>query len=52
VLAFLPDDQNREIFRHSRFIEAQVDTTFIERNWQSKAAEERPRTCCGPPSWT
>jgi acetyl-CoA carboxylase, biotin carboxylase subunit len=25
---------HREIFNHSSFIEAQVDTTFIERNWQ------------------
>ena len=25
---------HREIFNHSAFIEAQVDTTFIERNWQ------------------
>jgi acetyl-CoA carboxylase biotin carboxylase subunit len=25
---------HREIFRHSSFIEGQVDTTFIERNWQ------------------
>jgi acetyl-CoA carboxylase, biotin carboxylase subunit len=24
---------HREIFNHSSFIEAQVDTTFIERNW-------------------
>jgi len=24
----------REIFNHSAFIEGQVDTTFIERNWQ------------------
>jgi acetyl-CoA carboxylase biotin carboxylase subunit len=32
---------HREIFRHSRFIEAQVDTTFIERNWESKKPEER-----------
>ena len=24
----------REIFHHSAFIEGQVDTTFIERNWQ------------------
>src|SRR5579884_4309330 len=27
---------HREIFNHSSFIEAQVDTTFIERNWQQK----------------
>jgi acetyl-CoA carboxylase biotin carboxylase subunit len=26
---------HREIFNHSSFIEAQVDTTFIERNWRS-----------------
>lgn len=25
---------HREIFNHSGFIEGQVDTTFIERNWQ------------------
>jgi acetyl-CoA carboxylase biotin carboxylase subunit len=25
---------HREIFNHSSFIEGQVDTTFIERNWQ------------------
>jgi acetyl-CoA carboxylase biotin carboxylase subunit len=25
----------RELFNHSAFIEGQVDTTFIERNWQS-----------------
>jgi acetyl-CoA carboxylase biotin carboxylase subunit len=25
---------HREIFSHSAFIEGQVDTTFIERNWQ------------------
>ena len=25
---------HREIFNHSAFIEGQVDTTFIERNWQ------------------
>jgi acetyl-CoA carboxylase biotin carboxylase subunit len=24
----------RELFNHSAFIEGQVDTTFIERNWQ------------------
>jgi acetyl-CoA carboxylase biotin carboxylase subunit len=24
---------HREIFTHSAFIEGQVDTTFIERNW-------------------
>jgi acetyl-CoA carboxylase biotin carboxylase subunit len=27
---------HREIFNHSAFIEGQVDTTFIERNWQQK----------------
>ncbi len=27
---------HREIFNHSSFIEGQVDTTFIERNWQQK----------------
>ncbi len=26
--------RHREIFNHSSFIEGQVDTTFIERNWQ------------------
>src|SRR5262249_43630038 len=26
---------HREIFNHSAFIEGQVDTTFIERNWQN-----------------
>src|SRR5262245_58850633 len=26
--------RHREIFNHSAFIEGQVDTTFIERNWQ------------------
>jgi acetyl-CoA carboxylase biotin carboxylase subunit len=26
---------HREIFNHSAFIEGQVDTTFIERNWQT-----------------
>jgi acetyl-CoA carboxylase biotin carboxylase subunit len=25
---------HREIFNHSAFVEGQVDTTFIERNWQ------------------
>lgn len=30
---------HREIFNHSAFIEGQVDTTFIERNWRSKNAE-------------
>src|SRR5438094_1144053 len=25
---------HREVFNHSSFIEGQVDTTFIERNWQ------------------
>jgi acetyl-CoA carboxylase biotin carboxylase subunit len=25
---------HREIFNHSAFIDGQVDTTFIERNWQ------------------
>lgn len=25
---------HREIFNHSNFVEGQVDTTFIERNWQ------------------
>jgi acetyl-CoA carboxylase biotin carboxylase subunit len=25
---------HREIFNHSSFIEGQVDTTFVERNWQ------------------
>jgi acetyl-CoA carboxylase biotin carboxylase subunit len=28
--------RHREIFNHSSFIEGQVDTTFIERNWQQK----------------
>jgi acetyl-CoA carboxylase biotin carboxylase subunit len=27
---------HREIFNHSSFIEGQVDTTFIERNWQKE----------------
>jgi acetyl-CoA carboxylase biotin carboxylase subunit len=27
---------HRKIFNHSAFIEGQVDTTFIERNWQKK----------------
>jgi acetyl-CoA carboxylase biotin carboxylase subunit len=27
---------HREIFNHSAFIEGQVDTTFIERNWLQK----------------
>jgi acetyl-CoA carboxylase, biotin carboxylase subunit len=27
---------HREIFNHSSFIEGQVDTTFIERNWHNK----------------
>jgi acetyl-CoA carboxylase biotin carboxylase subunit len=26
---------HREIFNHSAFVEGQVDTTFIERNWQA-----------------
>ncbi len=30
---------HREIFKHSAFIEGQVDTTFIERHWKSKTAE-------------
>ena len=30
---------HREIFNHSSFIEAQVDTTFIERNWRPKGPE-------------
>jgi acetyl-CoA carboxylase biotin carboxylase subunit len=30
---------HREIFDHSAFIEGQVDTTFIERHWKSRAAE-------------
>jgi len=30
---------HREIFNHSSFIEGQVDTTFIERNWRPKASE-------------
>jgi acetyl-CoA carboxylase, biotin carboxylase subunit len=29
--------RHREIFNHSAFIEAQVDTGFIERNWPHKA---------------
>jgi acetyl-CoA carboxylase biotin carboxylase subunit len=29
---------HREIFKHSSFIEGQVDTTFIERNWQPKSS--------------
>ncbi len=29
---------HREIFKHSRFIEAQVDTTFIERSWETRAS--------------
>src|SRR5262249_3821084 len=28
--------RHREIFNHSSFIEGQVDTTFIERNWPAK----------------
>src|SRR5262249_29318014 len=28
--------RHREIFNHSGFIEGQVDTTFIERNWSEK----------------
>jgi acetyl-CoA carboxylase biotin carboxylase subunit len=28
--------RHREIFNHSGFIEGQVDTTFIERNWPGK----------------
>jgi acetyl-CoA carboxylase biotin carboxylase subunit len=27
----------REIFNHSSFIEGQVDTTWIERNWQKSS---------------
>jgi acetyl-CoA carboxylase biotin carboxylase subunit len=30
---------HREIFNHSSFIEGQVDTTFIERNWRPKPGE-------------
>jgi acetyl-CoA carboxylase biotin carboxylase subunit len=30
---------HREIFNHSSFIEGQVDTTFIERNWRPKSSE-------------
>jgi acetyl-CoA carboxylase biotin carboxylase subunit len=30
---------HREIFNHSSFIDGQVDTTFIERNWKSRAGE-------------
>jgi len=30
---------HREIFNYSAFIDGQVDTTFIERNWRSKTAE-------------
>jgi acetyl-CoA carboxylase, biotin carboxylase subunit len=26
--------RHREIFNHSSFVEGQVDTTFVERNWQ------------------
>jgi acetyl-CoA carboxylase biotin carboxylase subunit len=29
---------HREIFRHSAFIEGQIDTTFIERSWQANTA--------------
>lgn len=29
---------HREIFKHSAFIDGQVDTTFIERNWQKAPA--------------
>jgi len=29
---------HREIFRHSAFIEGQIDTTFLERSWQGKPA--------------
>jgi biotin carboxylase len=25
---------HKEIFRHSNFVDGQVDTTFIERTWQ------------------
>jgi acetyl-CoA carboxylase biotin carboxylase subunit len=32
---------HRAIFQHSRFIEAQVDTTFIERSWGTRSAAER-----------
>ena len=31
---------HREIINHSAFIEGQVDTTFIERTWKSKAEEK------------
>jgi acetyl-CoA carboxylase biotin carboxylase subunit len=31
---------HREIFNHSSFIDGQVDTTFVERNWQ-KGPEKR-----------
>jgi acetyl-CoA carboxylase biotin carboxylase subunit len=31
---------HREICKHSRFIEAQVDTTFIERSWESRSSLE------------
>lgn len=30
---------HQQIFNHSAFIEGQVDTTFIERNWRPKAGE-------------
>lgn len=30
---------HREIFNHSSFIEGQVDTTFIERNWLQKSSQ-------------
>jgi acetyl-CoA carboxylase biotin carboxylase subunit len=32
---------HREIFKHSRFIEAQVDTTFIERSWETRSSQDR-----------
>ncbi|MBY0524907.1 MAG: acetyl-CoA carboxylase biotin carboxylase subunit [Gemmataceae bacterium] len=30
---------HQQIFKHSAFIEGQVDTTFIERNWRTKSGE-------------
>src|SRR5262249_47562364 len=30
---------HREIFKHSAFIEGQVDTTFIERHWKNKTVQ-------------
>jgi acetyl-CoA carboxylase biotin carboxylase subunit len=32
---------HREIFNHSAFVEGQVDTTFIERNWRPKSVESQ-----------